>query len=46
MEATRDAAKDLVEEGKLEILQKGSVVDPTSFRGPIRLRLKQQKTEG
>lgn len=41
MEDTRNAAKQLVSEGKLEILKKGSVIDPEEIRGPIRLRLKQ-----
>lgn len=43
MEATRTVAKRLVAEGRLDILQKGQVVDPASFRGPIRLRLRQQQ---
>ena len=41
MEQTRNAAKLLVDEGILEILQKGVVIDPETIRGPIRLRLKQ-----
>jgi hypothetical protein len=40
MEATRAAARSLVLEGLVEITQKGMVVDPLSFKGPIRLRLK------
>jgi hypothetical protein len=40
MEATRAAARSLVLEGLVEITQKGRVVDPFSFKGPIRLRLK------
>ena len=42
MEKTRDAAKQLVKDGKLEILKKGSVIDPSEIKGPIRLRLKVQ----
>jgi hypothetical protein len=40
MEMVRDAARRLVEMGKIEITQKGQVVDPLSIKGPIRLRLK------
>ncbi len=39
MERTRMAARRLVAAGKLEICQKGRVVDPSTARGPIRLRL-------
>ena len=38
MERTRQAARRLFETGKIEILQKGVVVDPSTFKGPIRLR--------
>jgi len=38
MEPARRAARRLVAAGELEILQDGRVVDPTEFRGPIRLR--------
>lgn len=40
MELVRQAARRLVHAGKIEILQSGRVVDPSEFRGPIRLRLK------
>ncbi|MBC7467264.1 MAG: DUF2256 and DUF3253 domain-containing protein [Bdellovibrio sp.] len=40
MEMVRQAARLLVSEGVIEILQKSKVVDPSDFRGPIRLRLK------
>ena len=40
MEKVRQAARRLVLEGRIEILQKGRVVDPSTARGPIRLRLK------
>ena len=40
MENVRQAARRLVQEGRIEILQKGRVVDPSTARGPIRLRLK------
>jgi len=41
MERTRCAARRLVAEGKVEITQKGRVVDPSRAKGPIRLRLAQ-----
>ncbi|MEM9454856.1 MAG: DUF3253 domain-containing protein [Myxococcota bacterium] len=41
MERTRRAARRLVAAGKLEILQRGHVVDPSTARGPIRLRLRE-----
>ncbi len=40
MENTRRAARRLVEKGKIEILRKGAVVDPSTAKGPIRLRKK------
>ena len=40
MELVRQAARRLVHQGKIEILQGGKPVDPSEFRGPIRLRLK------
>jgi len=40
MEKVRNSARKLAAEGTIEISQKGRVVDPTDFRGPIRLRLK------
>ena len=39
MQHVRNVAKDLVEHGKLEICQKGETVNPSDFKGPIRLRL-------
>jgi len=41
MERTRCAARRLVAQGRVEITQKGQVVDPSRARGPIRLRLRQ-----
>lgn len=39
MEATREVARELARQGKLEILQKGVVKSPDEeLRGPIRLR--------
>lgn len=38
MERTRQAARRLVAQGRVEIVQKGRVVDPSTARGPIRLR--------
>jgi hypothetical protein len=40
MEDTRRAARRLVDAGKLEIVQGGRVVEPSTARGAIRLRLK------
>lgn len=40
MEEVRKAARDLVAKGKIEITQKGEVIDPHHIKGPIRLRLK------
>ena len=38
MEPARAAARRLVAEGKVEITQRGEVVDPDTARGPIRIR--------
>lgn len=38
MEQTRQAARRLVAQGQIEILQKGQTVDPSTAKGPIRLR--------
>lgn len=40
MAVTREVAQELVTDGLLEITQKGEVVDPNNFKGPIRLRLR------
>lgn len=39
MELVRQAARRLVHQNKIRILQKGKEVDPSDFRGPIRLAL-------
>lgn len=39
MESTRRAARRLAASGRIEVLQKGRVVDASAVRGPIRLRL-------
>ncbi len=39
MEDARSAARRLVARGEIEITQGGRVVDPSSAKGPIRLRL-------
>ena len=39
MEPTRACARALAHEGVLAIMQKGAVVDPDGFKGPIRLVL-------
>ena len=38
MEPVRRAARRLVDRGEVEITQKGSVVDPSTAKGPIRIR--------
>jgi hypothetical protein len=38
MEPSRRAARRMVAQGELEITQGGSVVDPSTAKGPIRLR--------
>ncbi len=39
MEPVRDVARAMAAEGRLEVTQRGVVVDPERARGPIRLRL-------
>jgi hypothetical protein len=39
MEPVRQAAQRLVEQGQVEITQKGEVVDLATVKGPIRIRL-------
>jgi hypothetical protein len=38
MEAVRRAARRMMAKGQIEITQGGKVVDPSSAKGPIRLR--------
>ena len=38
MEPARRAARRLVERGEVEITQAGHVVDPSTAKGPIRIR--------
>lgn len=40
LEPARRAARRLVARGLVEITQRGSVVDPSTARGPIRVRLR------
>ncbi len=40
MEPARRAARRLVYKGQVEIVQGGRVVDPSDFRGPIRIRVR------
>ncbi len=42
MEQVRQAARHLVAKGEIEITQKGQVVDPSTAKGPIRLKLKKR----
>jgi hypothetical protein len=39
MQPVRDVAADLAADGRLEVTQRGEVVDVREARGPIRLRL-------
>ena len=39
MDPVRDAAREMVARGELEVTQRGEVVDLDAARGPIRLRL-------
>jgi hypothetical protein len=45
MEPARRAARRLVNTGRLEFLQRGRVVDPSTARGPVRLRLRRQRPD-
>ncbi|MEM7213373.1 MAG: DUF3253 domain-containing protein [Pseudomonadota bacterium] len=38
MEPARRAARRLVHAGMVEVVQRGRVIDPSAFRGPIRIR--------
>jgi hypothetical protein len=38
MESARRAARGMVAAGEVEITQQGEVVDPSTARGPIRIR--------
>lgn len=40
MEPARRAARRLVAQGRVEITQKGRPVDPSTAKGPIRIRLR------
>lgn len=40
MEQVRQAARRLVHKNKIVITQKNQIVDPSEFKGPIRLKLK------
>jgi hypothetical protein len=40
LEHVRRSARLLANENKIELIQNGKVVDPTSFKGPVSLRLK------
>jgi Protein of unknown function (DUF3253) len=39
MPGAREAAAELADQGRLEVLQGGNQVDPRQARGPVRLRL-------
>ncbi len=38
MDVVRDAAAELARERRIDVTQRGAVVDPATARGPIRLR--------
>lgn len=40
MEAVRSCARRMVAQGLIVITQKGQIVDPSTAKGPIRLKLK------
>ncbi len=40
MEEVRSVARRLVADGRLVITQRGQVVDPSTAKGPIRLKLR------
>ncbi|MGA9872684.1 MAG: DUF3253 domain-containing protein [Rhodococcus sp. (in: high G+C Gram-positive bacteria)] len=40
MEPVRRAARRMVDAGEVEITQKGTVIDPSTAKGPIRIRWK------
>jgi hypothetical protein len=42
MEPARRAARRMVDAGEVDITQKGSVVDPSRVKGPIRIRRRPQ----
>ena len=46
MERTRQAARRLAHTGKIEVLQKGRVIDPCTAKGPIRLRITRPTDNG
>ena len=39
MPQVRKVANEMAEQGQIEICQRGTVVDPTTAKGPIRLRI-------
>jgi hypothetical protein len=45
MEPARAAARRLMNDGLVDITQQGRPVDPSTAKGPIRIRLAQQPTE-
>ncbi len=38
MQPARDAARQLVDAGEVEVTQRGEIVDVTTARGPVRIR--------
>jgi len=43
MPAVREAARDLAQQGAIEVTQKGNAVNIDEARGPIRLRLLEEE---
>jgi ZIP family zinc transporter len=46
MDTVRDAARELVAEGEIDVTQRGEVVDLDAARGPIRLRARRAPRPG
>ena len=45
MAETREAAGRLAQQGLIEVTKKGAMVDVATAKGPIRLRLREDKRE-
>jgi len=43
MQAVRDAVFDLAAQNQVTVMQKGKKVDPGKVKGPIRIRIQDQK---
>lgn len=45
MQNIRDAAFELQIENQIQILQKGKLIDPETSKGPIRIRIRTEKSD-